>query len=154
MKLYLVRHGEAAPAQEDPKKSLSEKGRQEVEKLATFLTGKETVRAKKVFHSGKARAKQTAEILAGAMAPGAAVEKIDGIEPNDPVMPLIEKIISWQEDSLIVGHLPYMGKLASCLVTGDENSDVAAFRTATIVCLEKIEERWLIAWMVCPETLL
>lgn len=153
MKIYLARHGVANAAAVDPDKNLSAGGRQEVEKVAAFLAGHKDIQVARVFHSGKPRAQQTAEILAGAMAPGVDIVKIDGINPNDPVEVLAEQINLWTEDSLVVGHLPYMGKLVSLLVTGDQTINSVLFYAATVVCLEKLEGQWLISWVMGPNSI-
>ena len=78
MFLYLVQHGEALTKEADPDRPLSEAGRANVEHLAGFLAGR-SLRVARVLHSGKTRARQTAEILAAALAPDAPVEAGDGL---------------------------------------------------------------------------
>ena len=63
MRLYLVQHGEALPKQVDPERPLSERGRSDVARVADFLKGA-GIRVTRVAHSGKTRARQTAELLA------------------------------------------------------------------------------------------
>ena len=85
MKLYLVRHGEALAKDVDPDQSLSEVGRANVERLAGFV-GLRGVRAARILHSGKARARQTAEILAEAMADAEALESAIPDDREDPTV--------------------------------------------------------------------
>jgi phosphohistidine phosphatase SixA len=109
-------------------------------------------RAVCVAHSGKLRAQQTAELLATALAPGTVPEIMTGLNPNDPVEPVARRVAAWTSDTILVGHLPFMGKLAARLVAGDELRPVAAFVPGTVVCLEQAEAGyWFIAWMVRPE---
>ncbi len=55
---------------------------------------------------------------------------------------------------MIVGHLPFLSKLASSMVVDDDSASVVAFKEGGIVCLEKNEDMvWHIAWMVVPELL-
>ena len=106
----------------------------------------------RVAHSGKLRAQQTAELLATALAAGRVPEVIAGLSPNDPVEPMVRRIADWTSDVMLVGHLPFMGKLVARLVAGDEGKPVAAFVPGTVVCLEQDEAgRWVISWMVRPE---
>lgn len=63
MRLYLVQHGEAKKEEEDPLRPLSERGREDVQRVAKYVE-KLDIKASIIFHSGKLRAKQTAEILA------------------------------------------------------------------------------------------
>ena len=153
MKLYLVRHGEALAKDVDPDQSLSEAGRANVERLAAFV-GQKGVRAACILHSGKARARQTAEIIAEAMADDGACVARDGLAPNDPTAPIADEFAGLQEDTVLVGHLPFLADLAARLVVGSEGVIVAAFRPATMLCLEReAGGGWSIAWMLRPEML-
>jgi len=50
-----------------------------------------------------------------------------------------------------VSHLPFLEKLASFLVAGDQEKSVVKFPTAGIVCLEKGgNEKWKIKWKLFP----
>jgi phosphohistidine phosphatase len=56
---------------------------------------------------------------------------------------------------MIVGHLPFLSRLASTLLIGDETVALVAFRNGGVVCLERGEEkgRWRLTWAVVPELL-
>lgn len=152
MKLYLVQHGEAKSEEMDPSRSLTEKGAADVGKVAGFLNPLH-VKVKAVFHSGKTRARQTAEILAEVVRDG-DLKAHGGLAPNDPVGPLKDEIAQTSDDLMIVGHLPFLGKLASVLVGGAESADSVAFRQGGIVCLERDEKgAWRVRWMVTPDLL-
>jgi len=60
--IYLVQHGEAESKKEDPERSLTKKGRRDVEKVAVWAaqTG---LKIEQIRHSGKRRAAETAEIF-------------------------------------------------------------------------------------------
>ena len=151
MRLYLVQHGHALSKEVDPKRALSERGRKDVERVAGFLK-QAGIHVSRVVHSGKTRARQTAEILA--LATRAGVEARSGIDPLDPVEPIQKEVENWTEDRMLVGHLPSMGKLASRLVTGREAPTTVAFQPGTVVCLERtVEGDWTLAWVVPPELL-
>ena len=151
MRLYLVQHGDAVPEEVDPERPLSATGRRDVEAVARLLASKSTCAAR-VAHSGKLRAQQTAELLAAALAPGMVSENMTGLSPNDPVELVARSIAEWTSDMMLVGHLPFMGKLVARLVAGDERKPIAAFVPGTVVCLEQGEAgHWAISWMVRPE---
>lgn len=153
MRLYLLQHGDSVPETADPERPLSEKGRLDVKRLARFL-GWSTLRVKRVIHSGKTRARQSAELMAHEMAEGAVPEAITGINPNDPVDPAAVLAAAWQEDTLLVGHMPFLGKLASRLLAGDEIRVAVAFQPGSLACLERDQNgRWSLAWMLRPELL-
>ena len=113
MIVYLVRHGEAVAEEIDPARPLTEKGKAEVEATARGLWD-EGARVEEIWHSGKLRAKQTAEILARVLNISKVIEK-EGLKPNDPVTPIAELIRQTNKTILIAGHLPFLTKLASLL---------------------------------------
>ena len=152
MRLYLVQHGEAVPESEDPARPLSPHGHADVTRLAAFLAARGP-RAERVCHSGKLRARQTAEILAGALAPGALLEEIPGIAPMDPVEDFAATLAAWDGDSLVVGHLPFMAHCVAFLTAGDAAAGIVAYEPGTLVCLERDAGAWSIAWMLRPSLL-
>jgi phosphohistidine phosphatase len=151
MRLYLVQHGDSVPEQADPQRPLSATGRRQVEAIARLLAGA-GVRPERTIHSGKLRAQQTAELLTMAFAADSVVEAAAGLSPNDPVKPVARMIESLSADTMLVGHLPFMARLAGRLVTGDEHAEVVAFVPGAVLCLEPAAgDRWMVAWMVRPE---
>ena len=153
MKLYLVQHAEACAKGVDPKRSLTDKGRDDVDRLAGFLEHID-VRVERVIHSGKLRALQTAERLAGAIAPGVDLEESGLINPNDNPGAFDWQSGSWDRDTLIVGHLPFMARLVSHLVVDDQNLLLTHYLPGSMVCLEQdADGRWQIGWMIRPELL-
>ena len=151
MRLYLVQHGEAVSKDVDPRRPLTDEGRSEIERLASFL-GRSGVRVERVVHSGKHRAEQTAKLLANQLAPAVNIQAMQNLSPNDPIDPLHEELQNWATDTVVVGHLPYMGKLVANLVAGDEQSNLVEFQPGSIVCLEKKHgQDWMIVWMIPPQ---
>ena len=152
MQLYLVQHGEALSKDIGPDRALSEAGQKEVQRVASFLAGK--VRVARILHSGKTRARQTAEMLAAAVVPDREVQQFGGLSPNDPVEPFVQHVEEWSEDLLVVGHLPFMAKLVARLAAGFEERSIVAYRPGSIVCLESGEgSDWQVQWMIRPELL-
>lgn len=153
MKLYLVQHGEACAKNVDPVRPLTDQGKADVDRLAAFLK-QAGIRVERVIHSGKPRAAQTAERLANAVAPGVEVESSGIINPNDNPKAFDWQSDSWDRDTLVVGHLPFMAKLVSHLVLEDENRLITAWQPGSVVCLERGNHtHWQINWMVRPELL-
>jgi phosphohistidine phosphatase len=153
MKLYLVQHGAAIAKEDDPKRPLTPQGRADVKRLAEFLK-RAGIRVERVIHSGKLRAEQTAECLADAIAAGIELETSGLINPNDDPRAFDWQSDSWDRDTLIVGHLPFLAKLAAHLVVGDEAQLLVAFQPGTVVCVEHADgARWVIDWMIRPELL-
>lgn len=153
MKLYLVQHGEACAKDVDPERPLTDQGRKDIDRLAEFLK-RADIQVKRAIHSEKLRAIQTAELLANAIAPEVELEASGLINPNDNPKAFNWQSESWDRDTLVVGHLPFMAKLVSHLLIDDENVLIAAYQPGSIVCLEHNDElQWQISWMIRPELL-
>ena len=151
MRLYCIQHGESLAKEIDPERRLTQQGEQDVQKLAGFLKrGGMPVSA--ILHSGKTRARQTAEILAEALLPDGKVAAIGGIDPNDPVEPFAAKLAQLGTDTMIVGHLPFMAKLVAHLLTGRTEPSLVVYQPGTVICLEQDEhQRWQVQWMIRPD---
>ena len=150
MRLLLAQHGHALGKDEDPLRALSDEGKQAVEQVAGQLKAG-GVRVARVWHSGKLRAEQTAILLAKHVLPGGKPEQVDGIAPNDPVEEFIADADVWQEDTLVVGHLPFMSRLVSLLLVGDAAHGIVEFSPGTLVCLERTSpDTWRLLWMLRP----
>jgi phosphohistidine phosphatase len=150
MRLYLVQHGEAAPEDVEPARPLTAGGQADVAIIADFLAAG-GVRVGRIMHSGKRRAEQTAQILGEALASTPAAR--NGLDPKDPADRVARETAAWDQDVMLVGHLPFMVRLASRLVAGSEDARVVAFQPGSVLCLERNQQRWTIAWMVRPDLL-
>lgn len=153
MKLYLVQHGEACAKELDPERPLTEQGGVDVDRMAVFLN-QAGIQVERVIHSGKLRAEQTAARLAQAIAPCVELEISGLLNPNDNPAAFDWQSESWNRDTLIVGHLPFMAKLVSHLLIDDTSRLIAAYQPGSVVCLEHIEDsHWKLNWMVRPALL-
>jgi len=150
--LYLVQHGEAKPKEEDPERSLSDRGEAGVQKVASYLAAHTDVTVSRILHSGKTRAKQTAEILAELLKPQRGTEEASGLAPLDDPSIWAEKLRAETGDLMLVGHLPHLSRLASLLICGNAEIKVINFKNGGIVCLTRGEEgAWAIGWIIVPE---
>jgi phosphohistidine phosphatase len=150
MHLYLVQHGLALPKETDPDRPLSPEGRADIERLGDFVA-RAGVQVARTLHSGKTRAEQTAAILASGLMPGGKPHAHPGLAPADAVEPVADEIRHWDLDTLLVGHQPFMGRLASLLVTGSAQRELVSFEPGSLVCLERGEAgEWTLAWMIRP----
>lgn len=147
MDLYLVQHGRAEPADVDPDRPLTETGRQEVEVVAHALLG--LVKVSGVRHSGKLRARQTAEILASVLGVGAS--RLEGLAPQDDPGATAAWAASCESGTMLVGHLPHLARVTSALVTGDAEETIVDFRNGGVVCLRRRDGAWSLSWIVTPE---
>jgi len=154
VRLYLVQHAESKSKEEDPERPLSDKGLKDIAKMARYATHHLSIEVERVAHSGKLRAKQTAEILAEHLARPKEVMANDDLEPLADPKVWQRRLAETIEDTLLVGHLPHLSKLASTLLVRDENREVVSFKMGAIVCLERDQQNhWTIQWMITPDTI-
>jgi phosphohistidine phosphatase len=149
MKIYLARHGQANSADIDPLKGLSDDGKAEIGHLATALKGLD-INVSVIWHSGKARAEQTAEILATAVKSANGLIKQSGLNPDDSVDEVAAEIQALNRNLMIVGHLPFMARLISKLLTGDYAGLSVNFPTGGMACLDYTRGQWSFDWLINP----
>ncbi|MBA2654589.1 MAG: phosphohistidine phosphatase SixA [Gammaproteobacteria bacterium] len=151
MKLYLMRHGDAET--NDVQRPLSERGMDEVTKIAEFLASNH-IEVEQIYHSGKLRAEQTARGVAANFTIAPKIDILSGLLPDDSVKAVAVYCNHWEQDVMLVGHLPFMPRLVSDLITGADDKQCIDFKTAAIVCLERIAIfQWSISWFVYPHLL-
>lgn len=150
MALYLVQHGKSLPKDVDPAKGLSEEGVSDVRRIADVAAGY-GCKVRKISHSGKKRAKQTAEIFESALKPALGVEEVGGINPLDNVA-AFSGTLSDEDNQMLIGHLPFMERLTSYLIIGSTEPAVFKFQNGGIVCLDKHPDtqKWIIKWALMP----
>ncbi len=136
MRLLLARHGEALEPGIDPLRPLSAAGRQDVERVAAAVAAS-GVRVARVQHSGKKRAEQTAAIWARHVAPEVTLGVDRDLEPDEDPAPVIARIAAWNEDTLLVGHLPSLPRLATRLLRDGVGTPYVSFRPGTVLILER-----------------
>jgi phosphohistidine phosphatase len=151
MRIYLVQHGESKSEEEDPQRHLTDRGINEVRRVADFLRPLGLV-VDTVWHSGKTRAQQTGELLAEVLR--ARLVQQTGLGPKDQVAVTKEALQQVAGNLMIVGHMPFLGKLAALLVTGSEENEIVAFQFGGVLCMEcRDNVKWKIAWMITPALL-
>jgi len=153
MALYLMQHGQATTETENPERPLTDAGRAAVQRVAQSARAAD-VRISGCLHSGKLRAEQTAQLLAREIGVEPSVEARAGLAPNDPVLPVAQWLRTQTEHQslALVGHMPFLGRLASLLVAGDEQAQVVGFQMGGLLKLEPKVDRdgFLVAWALPP----
>lgn len=150
MALLLVQHGESLPKEEDPNQGLTRQGIKDTEAVAAMAAEK-NVQVSRIMHSGKKRALQTAEIFMRALEPEEGVIKGAGLAPLDEVQAFATTLDS-NENVMVVGHLPFLERLASYLLAGTPEKRIVRFQNSGIVCLETEDaaESWFVSWALYP----
>ena len=151
MFLYLVQHGDTKKEEEDSARPLSDKGIEDVKKITSFLSRLD-IPIDEVLHSGKLRARQTAEIIADSLNIAKGVSETEGLAPiNEPIL-WVEKLKTTTHSLMLVGHLPHLGKLSSFLLSGDKEKSIIAFKMGCVVCMKRDDSgTWTLQWMITPE---
>ena len=154
MKLYLVQHADAKSKKEDPSRPLSDRGWEHIRRVVKYAEKHLRIQVEEIIHSGKLRAKQTAEVLAEHLNPTRGMIDSEELEPLADPRIWKNRLAETAGNIMIVGHLPHLGKLTGLLLTGDESKEIVRFRMGGIICLERDEgSRWTIQWMITPETI-
>lgn len=120
MRVFLMRHGEAQPAEEAPRdedRALTDKGEARLHKACRGLRRLE-VFPERIFTSPLARAVQTARIIAEELGFTGDVEAVEELAPTAAPEDMAEVLKSLaHEQVLLIGHQPYLGQLAGLLIT-------------------------------------
>jgi phosphohistidine phosphatase len=122
MKLYVLRHGEAAehgdPRYKENERPLTPKGIQRTKQLAHAL-GEMEIAFDRILSSPLIRARQTAEIVARRMEK--QVEFTDALIPSGNMKALVDALNHLRPipgNVVIVGHEPYLSGFISLLCVG------------------------------------
>jgi phosphohistidine phosphatase len=150
MWLYLVHHGEAVASEVDARRPLSEIGRHAVEQLAEQAAAR-GVRPLVIWHSGKLRARQTAEAFWRACNPFAELAATRGLQPADIPHMLRDALLGETRDVMVVGHMPHLARLLALLTTGADAD--ASFAAHGLIALDggaspktDVRELWIEGW--------
>jgi phosphohistidine phosphatase len=151
MKLYLVQHGEAKLKSEDPERPLTKTGKADVVRVAA-LARQAGVEVGQILHSDLLRARDTASILGDFLAPARGVTTMAGLRPRDDVGPVAEMLEHTARPLMLVGHRPFLERLAGLLLAGNEQRAVVSFHKGGLVCLTRSEiQSWSVEWIITPQ---
>ena len=151
MRLYLVHHGDAVSPDVDPSRPLSDRGRSACERLAVDAAARGAKPAV-VWHSGKLRAKQTAEIFWRACNALAAFSATRDLQPDDNPTWMRDRLRHETRDILIAGHFPQLPRLLA-LLHGSDQSARSEFPAHGVVALRTDDEgqTWSEEWRLNPD---
>lgn len=148
MHLYLVHHGDAVGPDVDPQRPLSAVGRGAVD----FVAAKAAARGAKpsvVWHSGKLRAKQTAEAFWRACNALAEFSATRDLQPDDPPLWIRDRLRGEPRDILLAGHFPHLPRLHALLLGRLEDAPYD-FPLHGVIALESDDEgeTWKELWRI------
>jgi len=145
MMLFLVHHGQAVGPDVDARRPLSDIGRAEVDRLAAKAAAK-GAKPVIVWHSGKLRAKQTAEAYWRACNALAEFSATKDLQPDDPPQWMRDRLRRETKDIMLAGHFPYMPRLLALLVTGGEAGVDFPLNGVVALVTEDEGETWRELW--------
>ena len=147
MKIFLAQHAEAVDKETDPERPISSLGEANATRVAEKIA-ENNVGIVAVRHSGKLRAKQTAEIYAEHVGT-TDVRPVSGMAPNDNVGEFIRGLD--KEGVLYVGHLPHLDKTLTSLLCGTDGGGVIVFKNAGIACVDIAPDGSSLLWYITPD---
>ena len=160
MRLYLIRHAHASPAENDAQRELSERGRQTTAHVATFFRQNGGLRPAQVWHSPLQRAFETATALATGLELDIPLVETDGLRPEDAPSLMTQRLAAYPpvHDIALVRHEPNLGALASMLVCDRAAPVLFHFKKSAVLCLRRSEKnhgssnrpRWRVDWHFAP----
>ena len=152
MRLYLVQHGEALPKDVDPDRHLSDKGNRDSAVLGQWLKDR-GVSLHTILHSGKARARETAELMRPALRPGGEVRASKGLAPNDSPQVFLDRLREVEDDILIASHMPFVASVVSVALTGEPGHRLVEFEPGSVAGLYRADAVWRLFLFLRPDHL-
>ena len=149
LRVILAHHAEALGPHEDPMQPLSPMGRawaDEAALRAAALGAKPSA----IWHSGKLRARQTAEAFWRACNPLASFGAERGLQPADPPHWIADRLLAEEGEVLVAGHMPHLASLLRLLVASHVHAPGADFPAHAVIGLERQESGWLEVWRIVP----
>ena len=151
MTVFLAHHGEAVGPDVDPRRPLSEQGRERVVHLAAEAAARGAHPAV-VWHSGKLRARQTAEAYWRACNALATFSATRDLQPDDPPEWIRDRLRAETRDILIAGHYPHLPRLLTLMLSTTDGADVPSFPQHGMVAVQTDDEGkiWREIWRLIP----
>lgn len=123
MTVCLVHHADACPPQLDAQQPLTERGHDQARSVAEQVHAAGFAPAA-IWHSGKLRARQTAEPFLRLCNPSAEFRMVRGLRPGDPIEWMLQELLGETRNVLLVGHRPHLPALALALAPGADGLPV------------------------------
>lgn len=104
------------------------------------------VKPSAIWHSGKLRAKQTAEAFWRRCNPLSRLTAVKGLQPADPPSWIADTLAGETPEILLVGHFPHLPQLLGLLLTGSSQSLALNFPPHGMVAIEAVDGKWIERW--------
>jgi phosphohistidine phosphatase len=157
MEIYLVRHGAAYTKEDDPERHLNKNGLDQCH-MSGMALRRLDIKFDLVISSPKARARQTAEIIADEVGyPKDEIKVTETLEPTASPKDTTSYLNNFTEKNniMLAGHLPLLGNLASELLS--ESAQISLYFEAGAVCQinvdQPISHTGIFRWFLTPKQL-
>lgn len=151
MRIILVRHGDAINENINPLRPLSDLGQQQAHSVAKQLLAQVEFHPQVIMHSGKARAKETAEQIIQQTNFSPILQEEACLKPGGDPEDVITLIEALGQDCMMVSHLPLLDYLLADLLLGVPNQQMVEFHPCTAVGLHlQPNKEWRIEWIIRP----
>ena len=147
--ILLIHHADALSPAVDPMRPLSSVGLAGAARVAEGVAVR-GAHPDVIWHSGKLRARQTAEAYWKRCNPLAAFSATRGLQPTDPTNWIVDSIAGETSHILLAGHFPQLPRLLGRLTTGNPEADPVDFPLNGIVALEDVDGKWVERWRLNP----
>ena len=148
-RLLLVHHAAAVGPKEDSMQPLSLMGRAWAD-VAALDAAARGARPSVIWHSGKLRARQTAEAFWRSCNPLAQFTAERGLQPGDPPQWIADRLLAEDGDVLLAGHMPHLARLLRLLVASGPHAPGLEFPGHAVIALDRRDERWSEVWRIVP----
>ena len=138
--VFLVHHADAVPPDVDHMRPLSSLGQQQADRVAKAAADR-GARPAVIWHSGKLRARQTAEACLRTLNPFAEFTMVAGLRPDDDPEGIATTLLAEDRDVLLASHMPFLPALLHRLTPGHRERLSADFPLNGCVALERAGRR-------------
>ena len=147
--IFLIRHADAVPDEEDHARPLSAKGRDQIATVCVVLKAYGGFKPAEIWHSPLVRSRETAALLRRGLGLSAPLVLKVGLEPDDNPATIASVLEGEKEDVAVVGHEPHLGVLAALMVEGASKAPFFyPFPKAGVLALTRKGKRWKSEWLV------
>jgi len=158
MRLFLLRHAEAADTTPDRARPLTPKGISDTRKLGALLRNRNDFDVHSILYSPYVRAFETADVFADA----AGIDHLtayasDLITPMDDPALIVPTLTGATDNLLLIGHNPHLSLLASLLLSGSVEGLDIGFKKCSMLALDRHGNRaggapaWSLRWFITPK---
>ncbi|MCX6920028.1 MAG: histidine phosphatase family protein [Verrucomicrobia bacterium] len=159
MRVFLLRHAEAAPGIPDELRDLTPKGQRQVAELGKGTGRLALATVEAIEHSPLVRAVRTAQLLRLASGVSLPLQVMRGIKPEDNPRLTAVQLGKARQSRFIVGHNPHLAELAALLLGLGSGGEAIRFKKAGLLALERKERasaghpygEWSLLWMVVAD---